>query len=208
MDKQYYIDKYNKLYDECLIEAGEENADDVTAGADTLFEEYASAEHIVGYYLCNYEDSALSAWKNNLSYAIERWKNETDTDKEVTAILTGLFPELSSEKEHQIRLKAVGIEWDVTDGAEDMTQEEINEILETLPTEIEIPNGMTDEDEISDYISNETGFCHYGFHLISVDVSELNKKASLSEKIQDAENRLCSQEETPETKEKEVDTNR
>ena len=64
-------------------------------------------------------------------------------------------------------MKAVNIKWDVTDGAEDMTQEEINEILETLPTEIEIPNEIIDDDDdISDYISDMTGFCHYGFELV------------------------------------------
>ena len=35
-----------------------------------------------------------------------------------------------------------------------------------LPTEIELPDDMTDEDEISDYITDETGFCHYGFELV------------------------------------------
>ena len=64
-------------------------------------------------------------------------------------------------------MKAVNIKWDVTDGAEDMTQEEINEILETLPKEIEIPNEIIDDDDdISDYISDMTGFCHYGFELV------------------------------------------
>lgn len=29
--------------------------------------------------------------------------------------------------------------------------------------EVKIPEDITDEEEISDYISNETGFCHYGF---------------------------------------------
>lgn len=52
-------------------------------------------------------------------------------------------------------MKATNIEWDV-DNLED---------LEYLPTEIEIPEGMTDEEEISDYISDETGFCHYGYVL-------------------------------------------
>lgn len=51
-------------------------------------------------------------------------------------------------------LKAINIKWD-TDG------EKID-----LPTEIDIPEGITDEEEISDYISDETGFCHYGFDLI------------------------------------------
>lgn len=52
-------------------------------------------------------------------------------------------------------MKATGIEWDV-DCQEDM---------EDLPTEIEIPDGMEDEEDISDYISDVTGFCHYGFVL-------------------------------------------
>lgn len=51
-------------------------------------------------------------------------------------------------------MKAINIKWD-TDG------ENVK-----LPNEIELPFGMVDEDEISDYISDETGFCHYGFELI------------------------------------------
>ena len=50
-------------------------------------------------------------------------------------------------------MKAINIDWD------------IEEDVDFLPNEIEIPDGMTDEDEISDYITNETGFCHYGFEL-------------------------------------------
>lgn len=53
-------------------------------------------------------------------------------------------------------MKAINIEWDFD------TEEE----LEDLPTEIEIPDGMTDEEEISDYITDETGFCHFGFELV------------------------------------------
>lgn len=50
-------------------------------------------------------------------------------------------------------MKAVDIKWDV----------DTKEDLEFLPKEIEIPEGMTDEKEISDYISDLTGFCHKGF---------------------------------------------
>lgn len=50
--------------------------------------------------------------------------------------------------------KATNIQWD-TDGDK--------AVLESLPTEIQIPDGMTDEDDIADYISEKTGFCHYGF---------------------------------------------
>ena len=62
-------------------------------------------------------------------------------------------------------MKAVNIEWDV----------DCQEDLEDLPTEIEIPDGMKDEDDISDYLSNVTGFCHKGYNLVE------SKKKSLSE---------------------------
>ena len=48
---------------------------------------------------------------------------------------------------------AYDIEWD-TDGAD-----------VDLPDEIEIPPDITDEDDISDYLSDVTGFCHFGFLL-------------------------------------------
>lgn len=53
-------------------------------------------------------------------------------------------------------MKAINIIWDV----------DFEEDLENLPTEIDIPNEMTDEEEISDYITDETGFCHKGFELV------------------------------------------
>lgn len=54
-----------------------------------------------------------------------------------------------------IFLKAVNIEWDV----------DLEEDLASLPKEVQIPDGMTDTEEISDYLSNLTGFCHRGFEL-------------------------------------------
>ena len=54
-------------------------------------------------------------------------------------------------------MKAINIIWDV----------DFKEDLENLPTEIDIPEGMTDEDEISDWLSDEFGFCHYGFELVN-----------------------------------------
>lgn len=51
-------------------------------------------------------------------------------------------------------MKATNIEWDV-----DSTEE-----LESLPSEIEIPDGMPEED-VEDYLSDVTGFCHNGYTL-------------------------------------------
>lgn len=56
-------------------------------------------------------------------------------------------------------MKAYNIKWDV----------DYEEDLEQLPTEIEIQNEMTCVDEISDYISDVTGYCHYGFDFDYVD---------------------------------------
>lgn len=53
-------------------------------------------------------------------------------------------------------MKATNIVWDV-DNEEDR---------EFLPTEIDIPNGMEDENDISDYLSDVTGYCHNRFELI------------------------------------------
>lgn len=63
-------------------------------------------------------------------------------------------------------MKAVDIIWDV-DG-----EDNPEEILENLPAEIDLPKGMTDIDEISDYISDETGFCHKGFRLSNENPDE------------------------------------
>lgn len=57
-------------------------------------------------------------------------------------------------------MKAINILWDVDDNEKELV---------SLPDEIDIPEGMTDEDEISDYLSDETGFCHKGFDLIDDD---------------------------------------
>ena len=54
------------------------------------------------------------------------------------------------------RLVAINIQWDV-DNEED---------LDSLPQRVILPDGMTDDDEISDYLSDLTGFCHRGFSLV------------------------------------------
>lgn len=55
------------------------------------------------------------------------------------------------------KLIAISIEWDKDE----------NDKVE-LPKSIEIPRGMMDEDVISDYLSEQTGYCHKGFALVSI----------------------------------------
>ena len=58
-------------------------------------------------------------------------------------------------------MKAVKIKWD-TDGDK--------ELLKTLPKKIKIPKKLTsgeiDYDAIDDYLSDKTGFCHFGYKLV------------------------------------------
>ena len=56
-------------------------------------------------------------------------------------------------------MKAINIDWDVN-------LEEDLDALQMLPDEIEIPEEFEDEEAISDYISDITGFCHNGFELV------------------------------------------
>ena len=87
-------------------------------------------------------------------------------------------------------MKIYDIKWDVTDGTE-MTQEEIEETLAMLPKEIELPeefnkenymeDGEFDEnawlDAISDWLSEDYGFCHDGF--------KVNKEEERDQEIQE-----------------------
>lgn len=68
------------------------------------------------------------------------------------------------------KTKAIDIIWD-TDSEDVM-----------LPKEIELPDGMEDEDAISDYLSDVTGYCHKGYQLVTVNV----KNKSLDSLIQSA----------------------
>lgn len=72
-------------------------------------------------------------------------------------------------------LKATNIKWDI-DLEEHETYEEAvrvlglpNEIILPDTIKIILPDTITEEDEISDYVSEVTGFCHDGFLLESVD---------------------------------------
>ena len=68
----------------------------------------------------------------------------------------------TKKQERNYLMKATNSQW-ATDGDQ--------EVFDELPTGIEIPkdfiskNGEVDKDAVSDYISDETGFCHYGFEI-------------------------------------------
>lgn len=71
-------------------------------------------------------------------------------------------------------MKAINIKWDITDEAEEMTQKEQNKILASLPKEVDLSTEFSVEDyddeeemldDISDWLSDNYGYCHNGFEL-------------------------------------------
>lgn len=84
-DKNYYTkiyeDRMTTLYDEYT------NEDDPALCATEAFEETATAEEVVGYYLYNEANNALDKWLENT-----RGIDTDDKDDEVTRILRELFP--------------------------------------------------------------------------------------------------------------------
>lgn len=55
-------------------------------------------------------------------------------------------------------MKITNIKWDID-------FEDKENVLDDLPTEVEVPDGMTDKEEISDWLSDKYGFCHTGFEM-------------------------------------------
>ena len=50
----------------------------------------------------------------------------------------------------------INIQWDT---------DEDDELLNCLPTEMEIPDNV-DKEDIEDWLSDETGCCHFGFEIV------------------------------------------
>jgi len=76
-------------------------------------------------------------------------------------------------------VKAVNIEWDV-----DCEEDKV-----LLPIEMELPDGMEDEEEISDYLSEVIGFCHKGFCLLETNAHSCicSEKPHLKDAVSAAE---------------------
>ena len=72
-------------------------------------------------------------------------------------------------------MKAVNIKWDVDE----------KDDLKYLPSTMDIPCGMTDEDEISDYLSNVIGFCHAGFELVGYPTIQADSVQNAIDQIKD-----------------------
>lgn len=111
------------------------------------------------YYNCTYEEG-LEEVKHSLENT--GWEIVNHICREICAI--DVQERMNSRKEGKKTMKRVfNIEWD-TDGDK--------KLLVSLPTEMEIPDDIETIDEASDYITEETGFCHFGFEAEGFDEEE------------------------------------
>lgn len=74
-------------------------------------------------------------------------------------------------------LKAINIKWDTSDEEwnDTLTSSMVNEIAANLPTEVNIPEELIKDydgtnldtyySDISDWLSDKYGFCHFGFEV-------------------------------------------
>ena len=65
----------------------------------------------------------------------------------------GIYREMNEEKFHDFVYEFY-----------ENNKDKVYEIME-LPTEVEISSGLFDDEEVSDWLSDEYGFCHAGFEL-------------------------------------------
>lgn len=86
---------------------------------------------------------------------------------------------LIKKQDEELKLFATNIEWDTDEDPAGAWM---------LPDKIEIPITMTDLEEISDYISDKTGFCHNGFFVdCNKSIEELYKEIDKIDKELKAE---------------------
>lgn len=153
---------YAKEFDGMIGDALPENG--TLGSADILAAYVANKERYIAV-------NCASKWYKN---KIRKCQNESLEDKIQGAKKMKQHKMTSSdkvvEKKNKVR-KAVNIQWDVDE----------KEDLESLPSEMTIPDGM-DEENISDYLSDETGFCHFGYELVE-------ESKSLDDVIKNCENK-------------------
>lgn len=89
--------------------------------------------------------------------------NEDDWAVDImNAIFNGEFEHYFIDTE-DVSMKAVDIKWDIDE--EDFDNEtEYEAALSLLPTEVEIPNDI-EEDDVEDYLADKYGYCVWSFDI-------------------------------------------
>ena len=127
--------KLDRVVDRC-------NALDISLSGEVNYSGDAEGRYIIGKKVESLSKEELIIRETSVSALLKELERR------------GVY--LKNETSAKPALVAYDIKWD-TDSDKD--------VFDNLPSEIEIPEGIVDDEVISDYISDETGFCHAGFKL-------------------------------------------
>lgn len=127
--------KLDRVVDRC-------NALDISLSGDINYSGDAEGRYIIGKKVESLSKEELIIRETSVSALLKELERR------------GVY--LKNETSAKPALVTYDIKWD-TDSNKD--------VFDNLPSEIEIPEGMVDDEEISDYVSDETGFCHAGFKI-------------------------------------------
>ncbi len=161
-DKNYYMRMYDKTYDKLLEQAKADNLPDPEAWANDTFNDGATAEEVVGYYLVWHGDDAFKDWMENLTFYTENQKDiplsKKAHDEEVTRILSKLFNQMWVSD----------IVWDIPEGKKPNNKLSENKAV-PIPSEDELKSmGHVElESKIIDYLFDNYGFYPKEFSYIS-----------------------------------------
>ena len=90
--KEYYQKLYDEKYDKLLEDAKNDGCPDPEQEANEAFNESATAEEVVGYYIEWHGNEAFKDWvENSQFYERERGEAPSEQDREVTRILGELY---------------------------------------------------------------------------------------------------------------------
>lgn len=133
---------------------------------------YSIKEASTGLYVTGKDENPLGWEEDKCLY---RDKAEAERVMEHLNSRSDLYFVLRAEELAPARLVAYDIDWDVDEESE----------IDFLPEEIQLPAGMVNDEEISDYLSDVTGYCHRSFSLRE------STRSSLADQIQSASNRAA-----------------
>ena len=173
-DKEHYQKLYDEKYDKLLEQAKNDGMNDPEAWANDTFDEDATPEEVVGYYLAWHGDEAFKDWMENLRFyqsksgIISPAKKEHD--EKVTKLLEKLFGQVWVDE----------IEWDIPEGEKPSNK---------LTDAVAIPSTVVD---VKEYLSKVYGFspkafrCEsFGIRLVYKDPNSRELEFTLPEEMID-----------------------
>lgn len=158
--------------------------------ADELLAAYQEQEAIwdrdniiqnMEFYLSAFEHIALSENESFIASAAAKLRENEDNGLSYDDALRFAFKE--AKKEFSAELASF-VDPDTFDFSDRKDVDEESE-KDFLPEEIQLPSGMVNDEEISDYLSDVTGYCHRSFSLRE------STRSSLADQIQSAANRAA-----------------